>query len=172
MKKRKWLLRYELEEVDRRKEGREAIIAGRGENGCRFCCTWRYYFILLRSCFLNLCFFLLLLIWTCVVMFPLFFYYSILLCFKILRGNVGEKSRGRERERDGVKGWGWASLFYDLLQEREWDSILSRQVFYFFFRKGNEILCFLAKVFFFFFGIQNNYSPRLQLFFFFFFYHL
>jgi hypothetical protein len=27
-----------------------------------------------------------------------FFYYSILLCFKILRGNVGEKSRGRERE--------------------------------------------------------------------------
>ena len=39
VKKRKWLLRYELEEVDWRKEGREAIIAGRGENGCRFCCT-------------------------------------------------------------------------------------------------------------------------------------
>jgi hypothetical protein len=35
-----------------------------------------------------------------------FFYYSILLCFKILRGNVGEKSRGGEREREREREMG------------------------------------------------------------------
>ena len=39
------------------------------------------------------------LFWTWVVMFPPFFYFSILLCFKILRGNVGETSGEGE-------GWG------------------------------------------------------------------
>jgi hypothetical protein len=33
VKKRKWLLRYELEEVDWRKEGREAMIAGEEKMG-------------------------------------------------------------------------------------------------------------------------------------------
>jgi len=109
-------------------------------------------------------------------MFPLFFfYYSILLCFKILRGNVGEKSRGREREREREMGWRVGDeLLYFMIFCKKGNGILSSlaKFFIFFSEKGMRFYAFSRRFFFFFFGIQNNYSPRLQLFFFFFFYHL